>query len=394
VGWSEHQLEQDPDMPAEVDDTDNSAVPDAVPLEPVERLTLEKLQEAARAAGLLLGDEIYIQLLAALISGKHVILTGPPGTAKTKLALVIAEVAKKAGVCAGYMPTTATADWTTYETIGGLRPAGRDSLQFQEGQFLQAMRKKEWLIIDELNRAQFDRAFGQLFTLLSGHLVVLPYSLPDTDDRPLVLLPQGDSKPTFACEVLEVPKQWRIIATMNVFDKTLLFQMSFALMRRFAFVEVASPSESVFEALIERAAAGQQKPAELAKRLLVLRGTRGIRGIKDLGPAVFMDLAAFLRARLELQDAQEGQLLFEGFYSYLLPQFEGIDDRDGERLYNMLRPMMGGEPLRSRLRDTLETVLGIELPSRSNPKVEAGDGSEEYDGLDDDFDDDGQSPEP
>ena len=29
---------------------------------------------------------------------------------------------------------------------------------------------------------------------------------------------------------------------MNVFDKTLLFEMSFALMRRFAFIEVASPS--------------------------------------------------------------------------------------------------------------------------------------------------------
>ena len=43
-------------------------------------------------------------------------------------------------------------------------------------------------------------------------------------------------------DVLEIPQSWRIIATMNVFDKTLLFEMSFALMRRFAFVEVPSPS--------------------------------------------------------------------------------------------------------------------------------------------------------
>jgi len=74
-----------------------------------------------------------------------------------------------------------------------------------------------------------------------------------------------------------------------VFDKTLLFEMSFALMRRFAFIEVASPSESVFESLIEQQAAGSE-PASLAKRLLP------IRELKDLGPAVFMDLAKFLRA--------------------------------------------------------------------------------------------------
>jgi len=33
------------------------------------------------------------------------------------------------------------------------------------------------LVIDELNRADIDKAFGQLFTLLSGQSVQLPYTV-------------------------------------------------------------------------------------------------------------------------------------------------------------------------------------------------------------------------
>ena len=118
---------------------------------------------------------------------------------------------------------------------------GADKLEFEEGHFLQAIRKNQWLVIDELNRSQFDRAFGQLFTVLSGQPVVLPYSRPEASGRPLVLLPAGADSPIPDGDVLQIPESWRIIATMNVFDKSLLFEMSFALMRRFAFIEVASP---------------------------------------------------------------------------------------------------------------------------------------------------------
>ena len=47
-----------------------------------------------------------------------------------------------------------------------------------------------------------------------------------------------------------------------------------------------------------------------------------------------MDIARFLasaQARSAAQD--DGQLAFEAFYSYLLPQFEGIDQVEGENLY-------------------------------------------------------------
>jgi MoxR-like ATPase len=173
-------------------------------------------------------------------------LTGPPGTGKTTLAELTCQLAADAGLCSGRQLTTATADWTTYETIGGLRPTGAaGSLEFHYGLFLEAIRAGKWLVIDELNRSNFDRAFGQLFTVLSGQSVVLPYE--DPKRRKPVALVVGDNTGEYSpadYAILQVPGTWRIIATMNVFDKSLLFEMSFALMRRFAFIEVPSPRKA------------------------------------------------------------------------------------------------------------------------------------------------------
>jgi hypothetical protein len=160
---------------------------------------------------------------------------------------------------------------------------------------------------------------------------------------------------------------------MNVFDKTLLFEMSFALMRRFAFVEVPSPSRAVFEALVDRESGGDEAAASVAKQLLVLRQ------LKDVGPAVFMDIARFLRMRRSLDPgADDRRLMFEAFYSYLLPQFEGLTEMEGEALYARVGALVGA-PLREQLRRTLNSVLGLELQPSSvePPEVDANDEAEQ-----------------
>jgi MoxR-like ATPase len=315
-------------------------------------LELEAVRKAADARGLRLSDHILAQVVAAIRSGKHVILTGPPGTAKTTLAELLASVASEAGVCEGYLLTTATADWTTYETIGGLKPTAGGGLSFQEGHFLDAIRNNQWLVIDELNRSNFDRAFGQLFTVLSGQAVELPYERQPGKGR-VALVPAGAIHGFVGADVLEIPKAWRVIATMNVFDKSLLFEMSFALMRRFAFVEVPSPALEDFEVLLAGEAKMDATALEVATQMLALRS------LKDLGPAVYMDLARFARERRAVSDISDGDLAYEAFYSYLLPQFEGIDEVQGERLYREVKKLVGSANA-ERLRRTLVAVLGIE----------------------------------
>ena len=325
-----------------------------------ESLTVDAVREAAKSRGIQLADAIYHQVVAALESGKHLILTGPPGTAKTTLAQAIGDAAEAANQCDGYTLTTATADWTTFETIGGLTPSADNTLVFREGHFLRAIEQHQWLVIDELNRSNFDRAFGQLFTVLSGQPVVLPYNRAGHETSPLALIPEGSRSPVDQADEIVIPNSWRIIATMNVFDKTLLFEMSFALMRRFAFVEVASPTNDVFAALIEQEASGDRLAADLTKQLLT------VRDLKDLGPAVYTDIARYLGARRPLDAASDGELLYEAFYSYLLPQFEGIDGRQGEALYKRLKGLLETHALRERLRRTLNAVLGLDLQAAAS----------------------------
>ncbi len=82
--------------------------------------TSDDLNAAVEEAGMLFPSYVIDQLVAAIGAGQHVIRTGPPGTRKTTLAYIASDVARRAMFCTGYLPTTATTEWTTYETIGAL----------------------------------------------------------------------------------------------------------------------------------------------------------------------------------------------------------------------------------------------------------------------------------
>ena len=77
-------------------------------------------------------EMILKQVKNALQSGKNIIFTGPPGTGKSKLAKEICQNY----VGENYIMTTATSEWSTYETIGGYRPNKDGTLSFRQGIFL------------------------------------------------------------------------------------------------------------------------------------------------------------------------------------------------------------------------------------------------------------------
>lgn len=367
------------DLDDEEDDDEPGATteaPGAVRI--ASRLRLADVEAAAEQAGLRVDCRVLAALVAALESGKHVVLTGAPGTAKTTLAELVARVARKAGRCDGHVLATATADWSTYETVGGYRPTPEGGLFFEPGIVLEALAGRRWLVLDEMNRANTDRALGPLFTVLSGQAVVLPV---EQDGRPVRVRP-ASTEPDDRYRDYVVPSDWRIIATTNVLDRALLFDLSFALMRRFAFIDVAAPDlegyrELLHEAVAEQAVAVGQRAEQLVEQLLPLRELR------PLGPALFMDAVQFVAAYVvDRPQAADRELLLAAFFAYFLPQFEGLDGPGAGALRDVM-VKAAGKSSRADVEVMLEQTLQVRLPRQADmPRGDGVDG-DGHDDLDD-----------
>lgn len=212
-----------------------------------------ELQREVDVAGLFFDDaDMLKEIVTGLIRG-NIILQGPPGTGKTTLAAIICKVFNvKQDVI------TAVSDWTTYDTIGGLQPSvddeGNEVITGKNGRIVESIieccntvlakekytgvEQASWLVVDELNRSEIDKVFGDLFTVFGSD---------DVDKRKMPLWFENDPNK----KVLYVPRRYRIIGLMNNFDKNHVFDLSHGLARRFTIISVLPPKEDKFDQEIQ-----------------------------------------------------------------------------------------------------------------------------------------------
>lgn len=182
------------------------------------------LEQCVKETGL---DELTLKRWKRAIERKgQAIIYGPPGTGKTFIAEHLAEHLIGGGY--GFKETVQFHSAYVYEDfIQGIRPKNRDDGKLEyhlvPGRFLKFCQEASGrqgtcvLIIDEINRANLARVFGELMYLLEYR------------EKGIPLASDGN--------IFSIPENVRIIGTMNTADRSIAL-VDHALRRRFAFLRL------------------------------------------------------------------------------------------------------------------------------------------------------------
>jgi 5-methylcytosine-specific restriction protein B len=178
-----------------------------------------------------ISEEQFLKSVSLLKRKKNIILQGPPGVGKTfiarKLAYEIMQEIKDTSIEMVQFHQS----YSYEDFIQGLRPTQKGGFDIKEGIFYtfcqRALAHPErpfFFIIDEINRGNLSKIFGELMMLIEADKRAEKYALKLTYSE--------DEEDRFY-----VPENLYIIGTMNTADRSLAI-VDYALRRRFAFVSL------------------------------------------------------------------------------------------------------------------------------------------------------------
>jgi 5-methylcytosine-specific restriction protein B len=302
---------------------------DAEPAAQPQAAVVPQLREATPA----LADALHVEqpdlqdVIRLLQTRQQIVLYGPPGTGKTFLAGKIARFL--AGEEHGdHVKTVQFHPSYAYEDFfEGYRPAKShgDNLGFSlepgplrriaaEASLDGNRDKPYFLIIDEMNRGNLAKIFGELYFLLEYR------------DQGINL--QYNPEQTFV-----LPPNLFIIGTMNTSDRSIAM-VDAAIRRRFAFVEL-HPQEGMIAGLLERFLKASGKPPLRADLLNALNSE-----IEDTNRDLMIGPSYLMKAHAETDEGLEEIWKYE-LLPLLEEQYYGRLKRDQVREKFGLKAMRG-----------------------------------------------------
>ena len=222
----------------------------------VEKIQSYSLEDAMRET--FLTEEEFQETCDILKYKKNIILQGPPGVGKTYIADKIAKVIMGKDDKSRLSTVQFHQSYSYEDFIQGIRPLANGSgFRLKQGLFMdlcdraRANHDQEYfLIIDEINRGNLSKIFGELMMLIENDKRGQEISLAYAEDG----------------EQFSIPKNLYIIGTMNTADRSLAM-VDYALRRRFAFIAMTPNFNKKFSAHLQEQGLEQEPVQTIISRI-------------------------------------------------------------------------------------------------------------------------------